>query len=272
MIQVTSLVDNLTGGTLPVEHGLSLYLRVEAGPTLLFDMGQTSLFARNATALGLSLADVDAAILSHGHYDHGGGLVTFLQLNDHAPIYLRRQALEPHYSLRPTGRAYIGLSHHLQPSERFVFTDSLHPLGSALLFSDVPALVAPPSGNRLLFGPELQQPDTFVHEQNLLLPDGPNLLLFAGCAHRGIVNIMHRAIQVAGRVPTHVFAGMHLVKSGLTPEAERCYIHDLALTLQSWPQCQYYTMHCTGPEAFAQLQSHMGSQIHYLACGETVKV
>ena len=78
------------------EHGLSLYLET-LGHKILFDMGQTDLFARNARTLGLDLQTVEAAVLSHGHYDHGGGLEHFLNINPGAPVYASPWALRPHY-------------------------------------------------------------------------------------------------------------------------------------------------------------------------------
>ena len=85
-MKITSLVENTTADPrLGKEHGLSLYIEA-AGKTLLFDMGQSGLFAQNARTLGLDLAKVDLAVLSHGHYDHGGGLTHFLELNKTAPV------------------------------------------------------------------------------------------------------------------------------------------------------------------------------------------
>ena len=75
---ITSLVENTSCKALPVEHGLSLHIRLDDGRSVLFDMGQKQLFADNAARLNINLSEVDLAIVSHGHYDHGGGLKTFI--------------------------------------------------------------------------------------------------------------------------------------------------------------------------------------------------
>ena len=101
-MKITALVENTVSEEqaerlgLGREHGLSLYIEA-CGHRILFDMGQSGLFARNAAALGVDLAAVDLAVLSHGHYDHGGGLARFLELNGAAPVYLNEHAFEPHY-------------------------------------------------------------------------------------------------------------------------------------------------------------------------------
>lgn len=78
---ITSIIENTSNKGLPVEHGLSLCIEKNEGQNVLFDMGQSCLFARNARALSLSIADIDVAVVSHGHYDHGGSLSTFLAEN-----------------------------------------------------------------------------------------------------------------------------------------------------------------------------------------------
>ena len=84
-MKVTVLSENTSACGLPSEHGLSLYVETN-GRKLLFDTGQGDLFARNAEVLGVDLSAVGLAVISHGHYDHGGGLKTFLSLNDSAPV------------------------------------------------------------------------------------------------------------------------------------------------------------------------------------------
>lgn len=94
------------------EHGLSLYLEGK-GHRILFDTGQSENFAVNAKRLGVDLAAVDLAILSHGHYDHGGGLKRFLELNQKAPVYLSVYAFEPHFN----GVKDIGIDPKLRRAE-----------------------------------------------------------------------------------------------------------------------------------------------------------
>lgn len=124
-MKITTLLENTSARPeLSAEHGLSLYIET-AEHRILFDMGQTALFSHNASVLGIDLAAVDIAILSHGHYDHGGGLARFLTLNRTAPIYVNRHAFEPHYN--GTDK-YIGLDTTLADHKQLVFTD-----GDALL-------------------------------------------------------------------------------------------------------------------------------------------
>ncbi len=267
-MKITSLVENTSNCNLPVEHGLSLYIELDSGFKILFDMGQGELFAENSRQLGLSIEDVDMAIISHGHYDHGGGLETFLKLNSKAKVYIHQKAFEPHYSLKDTGMKYIGLNDSLAQNSRLVLCNNLVNINANIqLFANVEGEFPAPLGNKLLYGPSKSENDSFVHEQNLLIREGSNLVLFAGCAHRGIINIIRRAKEIAGSSPTYVFAGMHL-----SADREMQSINNLAKELQAYPNTRYYTMHCTGTAQYNYLHQIMGEQIGYLSSGESVAV
>ena len=97
-MKITALTENTPfNDNISAEHGLSLYIETEKH-NILFDMGQTSLFAENAKKLGIDLTKVDIAVLSHGHYDHGGGLTEFLKINKTAPVYINRYAFGDYYN------------------------------------------------------------------------------------------------------------------------------------------------------------------------------
>ena len=109
-MKITALVENTTKEDLATEHGLSLYIETEKH-TILFDSGQGELFAGNAEKLGKDLAGVDLMILSHGHYDHGGGLETFLKKNDRARVIMSSEAFGDYYNAKDK---YIGLDKSLK--------------------------------------------------------------------------------------------------------------------------------------------------------------
>lgn len=94
-MKITALTENISeNSSICSEHGLSLFIEKE-NLKILFDMGQTDIFYKNATTLGIDLKAANIAILSHGHYDHGGGLEKFLEINKTAPVYVNKYALTP---------------------------------------------------------------------------------------------------------------------------------------------------------------------------------
>ena len=240
------------------EHGLSLYL--ETGKRrILFDMGQSAAFARNAEILGIDLAAVDTAILSHGHYDHGGGLSAFLGCNSGAPICVSPYAFEPHYG--KSGKN-IGLDPALQDCGRLVYAAqdlsdglSLHSCNDL-----VPERPIDPAGLSAVSNGNLI-PEDFRHEQYLLVQEAGRRILISGCSHKGIVNIV-RWLR-----PNVLVGGFHL--RDIPPEDPA--IDEIASALLE-SDTVYYTGHCTGQGQFDRLKQRMGDRLRDIRAGMTLEI
>ena len=198
---VTLLENTACREGLRADHGLSLYIETPRHK-ILFDMGPNSDFLANAQALGVDLAAVDTAVLSHGHYDHGDGLPAFAR-HARAEVLIHMDAFGDFYAVEEGKEPrYIGLDPDLwQIESRVLPTGGLLRLDEELtLFADegddFPALAA--SSKIHVQTGEGFQPDDFHHEQNLLIQAGGKAVLIAGCAHRGIVNILAGAYDLQG--------------------------------------------------------------------------
>ena len=268
---VTVLAENRACGPVDCAHGLSLHIRTGA-LNLLFDFGPDGdLLRRNAEALGVDLVRVDLAVLSHGHDDHSGGLEAFLRVNDHSPVYVHPLAFAPHYSQRAAGPKRISPDPALTARypDRFRMVSENQEIAPGLtLFSDIPRLGPVSGANSTLFEEQEGKlvPDRFLHEQDLLIRDGDKLVLIAGCAHRGIADILRRAVEVGGRAPEAVFSGFHLTNPGLGRDEPEELVRAVAAELRQYP-CRYYTGHCTGEGPFRILREELGDRVTYLGCG-----
>ncbi len=259
-MKITALVENISlNDEIKSEHGLSLYIEVEE-KKILFDMSQTNLFAENAEKLKIDLTQVDLAILSHGHYDHGGGMKRFLEINQTASVYVNRNAFGQYYN--GPGK-YIGLDHKLVNEPRIRWTEDEYMLSNTmeLLTYNQETAEHPDYGQGLLQKKaDRFQPDTFRHEQYLLIKENGKRILVSGCSHKGIVNLALWAR------PDVVIGGFHLKK--VEDEAE---LMALGQELKNM-NIQFYTCHCTGEWQFEQLKKIMGSQLQYLHCGESIEL
>ena len=272
---VTLLENTACDAGLCAAHGLSLYIETPKHK-ILFDMGPDARFLDNAKKLGVDLSAVDIAVLSHGHYDHGGGLRAFCEINSQADIFIHTDAFGDFYAVEEGKEPrYIGLDPELWELEsRIVPTSEFVKLDDELtLFSNepevFPALAA--SAKLQVETPEGLRPDSFTHEQNLLVTAWGKSVLFAGCAHRGIVNILAGARERLGRLPDAVFGGFHFFElDPADPESARL-IDDTGKALLEG-ETVYYTGHCTGEYAYERLHAILGDRLRRMTGGGIVEI
>lgn len=273
-MKITVLVDNKAKDTsgLKAEHGFSLWVETDDAKNILIDVGATSIFIENASALGINIADADYLILSHAHADHVGGLAAFMQINNKAKIYLSSQICGLNcYSTRSGVKRNISIDHSLlqQHKERFIFIDeSMKITDNILLLSKIPVIHPVPMANATLLANDAC--DDFSHELAVLLSaDNDTATIISPCSHRGILNILDAA---GGSNITNFIGGMHLLDS----DEKCCFesvdeIKSLAREI-SKRDIRLFTGHCTGNVAKDIFSKELKEKFTELYSGLTINV
>ncbi len=251
----TSKKDNIFS-----EHGLSLYIETEKHK-ILFDMGQTDLFYKNALTMGVDLGRVDIAVLSHGHYDHGGGLEKFFEINKAAPVYLSRFAFGNYYN---GTEKFIGIKKSLEENPRLIFVGDEERIDCELRLVSLNEVI-----DKALIEPfglkEIRHNstsfDTFRHEHYLVINENNKKVVISGCSHKGVVNIAKELD------PDTLIGGFHYSK--INPESG---ILDIRAQDLMKTNAEYYTCHCTGTEQFEYMKNIMKNRLHYLSAGDEVEI
>lgn len=269
-MKVTALMENTSGHEGCVgEFGLSFLVEAN-GRRVLFDAGQSDATVRNAEALGIDLAQVDTAVLSHGHFDHANGFPAFLAQNSQATVFARVGYDGDQYADHGEGGIeFIGVVDELKGNARVKVVDAARfDLGDG--FTIVSYAESEPAHPIEHFGLYRDEgagrvPDQFKHEQCLLVEEGGVRLLLTGCTHRGIRNCMQWS---AGDAPTHVIGGFHFMK---VPLSDTAYLDAAADDLMSYP-AMYFTCHCTGIDQYRYLKERMGERLAYIAAGQSIEL
>jgi len=214
--RVTVLVENTSGRAgLEAEHGFSAW--IETGESkVLFDTGASGLLCRNAEALGIDLAQADAVVLSHGHYDHVGGLDDVMKLARNATIYVH-----PAAGIDCSGRRVM-LS---RASE--IVVPGIRTTGQIKRVTD--------------FETSREAPIPFPDDQAIYFEVAEGVVVIVGCAHAGAINTLRQVARLTKRDKIHtVFGGMHLLHAS-DKRVERTAAAFRELGLERIGPC-----HCTG--------------------------
>ena len=276
-MRIINLVENELGNSgCEAAHGLSFYVETE-NHKLLFDSSPSEVVIRNAKMLGVDLPAVDTVFLSHGHYDHSGGILPFVELNPRAKIYMQQNAGGEYYAFdgEEKGFRYIGIDKKILslPQVQLLKGDTKIDDELQVFTVDQRAYPLPSTNKRLrelCNGQYIQ--DEFHHEQNLLLTAGGKKILFCGCAHNGILNVMETLERKFGpaSLPDLVIGGFHLMKRTEFSEADTAEVTEIANRLKSY-KAHFATCHCTGLPVFNQMKEIMGEQLSYVYSGDEVQ-
>ena len=271
-MKIVNLIENTQGSCgLRFEHGLSFYVETERHK-LLVDTGASAAFLENAKALGVDLTAVDLLILSHGHYDHSGGILAFADINPHAKILMQKTAAGDYYHKDAVEERYIGIDKRILALPQVELLDGDVTIDDEIsIFTHVTGRKLWPSGNVVLKQKTEHGfvQDMFAHEQCVVITEKGKHVLLSGCAHNGILNILERYAQLHGGAPDDVFSGFHMMKKhGDYTEAELQTIRETGRALAKLPTV-FYTGHCTGEPAYRLLKEQMGEQLHYCYSGDS---
>ena len=278
-MRVVNLIENTKGhDRCAYAHGLSFYVETSKHK-LLVDLGPSEAALHNAKELGIDLTKVDTVVLSHGHYDHSGGIMPFANINSDARIYMQETADADYYAddgERAEGERYryIGIDKAIAELPQAVKIQGDHRIDDELeLFTikkrshDLPF-----TNKRLLIkeNGELRR-DDFVHEQYLVISEGDKKILISGCAHNGILSILDAFKAKYGAEPDMVISGFHLMKKTGYTDDELLQIVSMGTELMRY-STKFVTCHCTGETAYEIMKNVLGDQLQYVHSGENVEV
>jgi 7,8-dihydropterin-6-yl-methyl-4-(beta-D-ribofuranosyl)aminobenzene 5'-phosphate synthase len=252
-IAITVLIENTAQKGLKSEHGISYFIQTPQS-NIVFDTGQSCSFIKNAEKLNIPVHSADKIVLSHGHYDHTGGLNALLDvLAKPAEIYLHPQALKPKFkSVLKKFHKDIGcridpevLRNHKKTKE-IIYTESPTKIDNYITATGyVPRKssfeTTPPD---FLLSTETKQQDAINDDQSLFFESKNGLVIILGCCHAGIVNTIEYIKTLTENLPFNaVFGGMHLVN------ADKERIDASIRAFQEYKFDKIAPAHCSGKNA-----------------------
>ena len=259
IITVTTLIENTCiseRNDLISEHGVSMHIEF-GNKSILFDVGSSDNFIKNASKLNINISDVDILVISHAHRDHGGGLDHFLKENSKARIYMHENTKKEYYY----SDHHIGLDNKLlsEFENRITFIKEYAEIipNVFLLTSFSNKYLRPRNSNLYMKDENGKNPDNLEHEIVFVLKREDGLVVLSGCSHNGILNMTDAAFKRFPNSPVKaVLGGFHLMNPGTGKMAEsEETVANIANIFQTLPVEKIYTGHCTGNEAFRILEN-----------------
>ncbi len=257
-VKITTLINNVMPHPLHAEHGLAFWIEY-GGQNILFDTGQTDALVENAAMLDIDLSRTDAVILSHGHYDHTGGLKTVLDRAPNAAVYLHPNAPRVRYSC-PAGKTAKNIAMPQQACEKIaelaaknkvLYTANPHAVYPGVMVTGaIPRLTDyEDTGGPFYLDQQGQTPDAIEDDQALVITTGKGLVVISGCAHAGVVNTLSYVQKLSDKPIHAVLGGTHL-RAASPERIEKTFLAIEAYGVQTILPC-----HCTGDNPLEQFKS-----------------
>lgn len=274
-LKITTLIENEPddGAELAYEHGLSLFIEFD-GKKILFDTGLTGAFLENAVKLGKQMEAVDFICISHGHYDHSGGVPTLLDYlrdwngeksdSSRISMYVGAEFFIPKYKKLPddnwhyNGNPFTEAEVLDAPVELHKLTEDVTYITEKIMvFKNFVRYTEYEKTNPKFYVKQdnignFYKPDEFVDEIVLGLLTSKGLVLVVGCSHVGIVNIMENVTRRTGVPIYSVLGGTHLV------EADEQRLQKTVAAMRNYNLQEIAVSHCTGEQGLVLVQQEFG--------------